>query len=164
MAGGLFIPQDGRITSQNVLAGPLNGSEVQEIVSPGNAALGNTYQVTTAVLAAFYGAYPFLNSETITAGATSISPYLVEATDTRVLFKKTIGSASFALCPLAASMLYGQEVLFKDINGDAGAHNITVSFSGGEECDALAMLEITTNYGWFRITPIPGGGGWYQSG
>jgi hypothetical protein len=159
----LIIPLDGRITSQNILSGPLTGGEVQEIVSPGNAAQGNTYQVSTATLAAFYSSFPFLNTELITAGATSISPYLVQATDTRILFKKTISSASYAVCPLASAMEYGQSVFFKDLRGDAATHNITVSFTGGELCDGLSQMLITGPYGWISITPAPGGGSWYQS-
>lgn len=160
---GLFVPTDGRITSQNILSGPLTGGEVQEIVSPGNAALGNTYQITTAVLAAFYAGFPFLNTEVILAGATSGSPYVVETTDTRILFKKTIGAASYAACPLAASMIYGQSVFFKDLKGDAGTNAITVTFTGGELCDGQSQLQITNPYGWFAITPTPGGGSWYVS-
>src|ERR1017187_6121311 len=128
----LAIPLDGRITSQNALDLALAGDEVMEIVSPGNAARGNTYQVSTAVLAAFFAAYPFLNTEIIKAGATSISPYDVETTDTRVLFNKTLASASFAVMPLSASMAYPFGVLFKDIKGDAGTNPITITFSGGE--------------------------------
>jgi hypothetical protein len=160
----LTVPLDGRITSQNVLGAPLNSSAVMEIVSPGNAAQGNTYQVTLLVLAAFFSAFPSLNTEVILAGATSISPYDVQATDTRILFKKTLGSASFALCPLAASMLYGQPVLFKDALGDAFTNNITINFTNSEQCDGQSSLVIDNAYGWIEITPLPGGGGWYQSG
>jgi hypothetical protein len=160
----LFIPLDGRITSMNVLSPITDGSAVMEIVSPGNATAGNTYQVSLLTLAGFFAAFPLLNTEVILAGATSGSPYMVETTDTTILFKKTVGATSYALCPLAASMAYGQEVLFKDVKGDAGTNNINVLFTGGEGCDAQSTLKITTNYGWFKIAPIPGGGGWYQSG
>lgn len=156
----LFVPLDGRITSQNTLSGPLTGTEVMEIVSPGNAALGNTYQITTSVLAGFVSVGV---SEIILSGATSGSPYLVQPADRRILFNKTSGSASFATCPLATTML-GGPVLFKDLKGDANTNNISVSFTGGELCDGQSSLQVKTNYGWFVITPIPGGGGWYQSG
>ena len=159
----LVTPQDGRITSQNVLAGPLTGGEVQEIVSPGNAAQGNTYQVTTAVLAAFYSAFSALNSVTLTTGATLASPYAVLTTATCVLFNKTVGSASYAQLPLAATMLYGQPVLFKDLKGDTVANPITISFTGGELCDGQATIVINTAYGHVALTPVPGGGAWYQS-
>lgn len=159
----LFTPTDGRLTSQNILGGTLSGGEVMYIVSPGNAALGNSYQITTDSLAAFFAAFPFLNTEVITAGASSGSPYQVETTDTRILFKKTIGSASYALLPTAASMAYGQSVFFKDAKGDANGNNITIQFSNGELCDGLSELTIINPYGWVAITPMPGGGSWYQN-
>lgn len=159
----LFVPVDGRITSQNVLPAPLNGAEVMEIVSPGNAALGNTYQVTTDVLAAFFASFPFLNTELITAGATVGSPYAVLTTDTRVLFRKILGSASYAVLPTAATMLYPVGVFFKDLKGDAETNPITISFTGGELCDGLTDVQIVTNYGWVTINPVPGGGAWYMS-
>jgi hypothetical protein len=158
-----FVPPDGRITSLSSLAAPLSGSEVMEIVSPGNASTGNNYQVTTAVIAAFCASFPALNTEVIKAGATLASPYMVAATDTVILFNKTLASASYATCPAASSMLYGQDILFKDIKGDAYTNNITIQFSGSEKCDGLTTLAIDTNYGFVRVTPIPGGGGWYQT-
>ena len=160
---GLFVPLDGRLTSQNILGPPLTGGEVMEIVSPGNAAQGNTYQVTTDVLAAFFAAFPALNTDIITAGATSISPFAVETTATRVLFNKTLGSASYAALPLVASMAYSQPVLFKDLKGDAATNPITISFTGGQLCDGLATLQITTAYGWVTINPVPGGSSWYMT-
>ena len=155
------IPLDGRITSQNPLAGPLTGGEVMEIVSPGNAAQGNTYQVTTTVLAQFFSGYPSLNTETITAGATSGSPYMVETTDTKILFNKLLGSPSYAVLPLSGSLINAQPIMFKDLKGDAATNNITISFSGGQLCDGLSEVVISTAYGWFIINPIPAGSGWY---
>ena len=158
----LPVPPDGRFTSQNVLTLPLGGGEVMLIVSPGNAAQGNTYQTTTAYLAAFFSAFPSLNSEIIKAGATSISPYAVAATDTRILFNKTIGAASYAVVPLSESMAYSQPVFFKDLKGDADVNPITVTFSGGQLCETFSQRQITIPYGWFTIFPIPGGSGWYM--
>ena len=157
----LFIPLDGRITSQNVLGPPLTGGEVMEIVAPGNAAQGNTYQVTTDIIAAFAAAFPLLNTELITSGATLGSPYLAATTDTRILFRKTIGSPSYAMLPQASTMQYGQAILFKDLNGDAETNNITISFSNGELCDGLSEVVINNNYGWLTINPVPFGGSWY---
>ena len=157
------IPTDGRLTSQNVLAGPLTGGEVTWIVSPGNAALGNTYQVTTEVLAAFCAAFPVLNTTLITSGATVGSPYAVETTDTRILFNKTLASASYAVLPLSGALVYPFGIFFKDIKGDADTNPITITFSGGQHCDGLSSIQITTAYGWVTINPIPGGSGWYMS-
>ena len=157
----LFSPLDGRLTSQNILSGPLNGLEVLYIVSPGNANLGNSYQVTTDTLAAFFAAFPSLNTELITAGATLATPYDVLTTDTRILFRKTLASATYAVLPLASTMEYGQPVLFKDLKGDAFTNNITISFTGGELCDGSSSVIINNDYGWVTVNPVPGGGSWY---
>lgn len=155
------VPTDGRMTSFNPLPIPLGGGELLWIVSPGNAAQGNLYNVTTGVLAPFFAAYPALNTELLTAGATLVSPYPVATTDTRILFDKTLGSASYAVLPLSSSMAYPLGVLFKDIKGDAATNNITISFSGGQLCDGLSTVVINNAYGWVTINPIPGGSGWY---
>lgn len=159
--GALFVPLDGRITSQNVLGPPLTGGEVTIIVSPGNATQGNSYQISTAVLAGFFSSWSNLNTNTITSGATSSGPYMVEPTDTRILFNKTVGSASFAIMPKASSMIYPNGVLIKDLKGDAATNNITITFSNGELCDGLSQVVIDINYGWVTLNPIIFGGGWY---
>lgn len=157
------VPADGRLTSQAVLDLPLAGDEVMLIVSPGNAATGNSYQVTTGVLAAFFAAFPVLNTTVITAGATNVSPYDVATTDTRILFNKTLASDSFALLPIASSMAYPYGILFKDVKGDADVNPITMTFSGGELCDGQASVTIENAFGWVTINPVPGGGAWFQS-
>ncbi len=68
-----FIPLDGRITSLQVLIPALAGDEVLEIVSPGNASLGNSYQVSTDVLAAFFGANIALEADSILANPTAVA-------------------------------------------------------------------------------------------
>ena len=133
------------------------------VVSPGNAAQGNSYKVTTAVLAAFFSSFSGLNTEILTAGATSISPYMVETTDTRVLFNKTLGSASYAVLPLAAAVTSAQPILFKDLKGDAATNNITLTFSGGQLCDGLSSVVISNAYGWVTLNPVPGGNAWYMT-
>jgi hypothetical protein len=99
----------------------------------------------------------------IVAGATSGSPYDVLSTDVAVLFKKSIGSASYAVLPPAADMASLGPVLFKDVNDDAATNNITLSFSGGELCDGQSEVIVDSNYGWVRLAPLPGGGAWYQA-
>ena len=156
-----FVPLDGRLTSLQVLNLPLAGTEVMEIVSPGTAAAGNNYQVTTEVLATFFAAFPILNREYIIAGATLATPYSVLTTDTQILFNKTLPSATYATMPLAGSMAYPFGVLFKDIKGDAATNNITITFSGGQKCDGQSNVVIADNYGWATINPVPGGSGWF---
>jgi hypothetical protein len=153
------VPQDGRMTSFQALPFPLNGGELMWIGSPGNAAEGNLYNVTTDVLAAFFSAFPALNTEIVTAGST----YNVQTTDTRILVDKTLGSPTSIIFPLSNTMQFQQPVLIKDIKGDAFTNNITISFSGGQKCDNQTTIPINNNYGWTWINPIPGGSGWYQS-
>jgi hypothetical protein len=158
------LPLDGRLTSQNVLNIPLAGGEVMYIVSPGNVQFGNSYQVTTGVLAAFFAAFPLLSPSTITAGATVGAPYLVKTNDTRIFFNKTVGAASYLTFPLASTMAYPFEILVKDRKGDAGTNAITASFTGGQTCDGLTTIIINNPYGWFKIAPQADGSGWYQCG
>jgi hypothetical protein len=146
------IPLDGRLTSQNVFGGPLVGTEVMYIVSPGNAAAGLSWQVTTGTLAAFFGAFPSFNREIITAGAS----YNALTTDTQIFVNKSIGSATGILLPSASSMLYPDAILIKDAKGDANTPNITITFTGGQLCDGQASVVIDNNFGYVWITPAPG--------
>jgi hypothetical protein len=149
---GLFIPLDGRLTSQNVLSGPLNGGEVMPIVSPGNAALGNSYQVTTAVLATYVIQSGYINT-IILSGAS----YNALSTDTRILFNKTIGSASAV--SLLSAVSTPLPVLIRDIKGDASNNNITINFTG--TADGLASpIVINQNYGGYWFNPLANGN-WY---
>src|SRR6185503_19650071 len=118
----LNIPSDGRLTSQNLLTGTLNGLEVMYIVSPGNVQFGNSYQVTLDTLAAFMAAFPENNTEIVTAGVS----YAVLTTDTRILVNKTLGSPTSIIFPPANSMIYGGDILVKDLKGDAETNNITL--------------------------------------
>lgn len=129
------------------------------IVSPGTEALGNSYQVTTEVLAAFFGAFPALNTEIVTAGTT----YNVSTTDTRILVNKTLPSATSVVFPPAMSMQYPYGVMIKDLKGDADVNPITITFSGGELCDGLSTITLSTSYEWVTINPVPGSGAWYMT-
>ncbi len=64
------IPLDGRITSLSTLDRVITGDEVMEIVSPGNAAEGNSYKVTTGVLAGYFSV-PTLDAFSILANPTA---------------------------------------------------------------------------------------------
>jgi hypothetical protein len=142
--------------AQGALGG--NRSAVAQAQYAGQVAPGQA----SAIAGFLYSAYPSLNAEIITAGATSISPYAVLTTDTRILFNKTLGSPSYAALPSAASMLYPGGVVFKDLKGDAFTNNITITFSNGELCDGLSSVIIENDYGWVTINPVPGvGGAWY---
>ena len=159
----MTIPSDGRLTSQSTLTGTMAGSEVMYIVSPGTEAAGSSYQVALSTLAGYFAVFPLLNPTTITSGATALDPYDVLVTDTRILFNKTVGAASYALMPLSSTMTYPFGVLIKDYKGDAPTNNITVTFSGGELCDGQSEVVIDSFYGWATLFPRPDGTGWYQA-
>jgi hypothetical protein len=159
------LPADGRLTSQTVLTTPLTGNEVMYIVSPGNAQLGQSYQVTTLFLATYFAALPTVNTTILTSG----SVYNALTTDTKILVNKTIGSPTSIILPLAASMFYPFGVFIKDLKGDSGTNPITITFSGGQLCDNENSFTINNPYGFLTLNPIPGAVGttgtnaWYQS-
>ena len=159
------LPADGRLTSQTVLTTGLTGNEVMYIVSPGNAQLGQSYQVTTLFLATYFAAFPTINTTIITAGTV----YNVLTTDTRILVDKTIGSATSIVLPLAATMQYPLGVFIKDLKGDSETNPITVTFSGGQLADGFNSFVINNPFGFIALNPIPGAVGtpgtnaWYQS-
>ena len=155
-----IIPLDGRLTSLQAFLIELAGTEVMELVMPNNAQTGQNYQITTAALALFFSAYPYINATIIVSGG---SPYLIKPTDTRILVDKAIPSATFIVAPLASAMAVPFPILIKDFAGNASSNNITISFSGGEECDGETEIIIGNDFGWTTINPAPGGGAWYLS-
>lgn len=138
-----------------------DGTELFEVVAPGSAALGVNYSITSTLLASLLNKFISNTPTIITSGATIGSPYAVLSTDTRVLFNKAVGAASYAL--LATSSTYPVSILFKDLKGDAATNNITIEFSGGELCDGQPTVVINTNYGFVSLTPLAAGG-FYVSG
>jgi hypothetical protein len=154
-----YIPLDGQITSLQQFLIFLAGTEVMEMVTPNNSQTGQNYQVTTAILAAFFSSYPFINPTQVAQGST----YNVKTTDTRILIKSGIAAVTSIVFPLAATMFAPYPVLVKDWIGDAFANNINITFSGGELCDGESEVQLTDNYAWVTLNPNPGGGGWYLS-
>jgi len=159
---GTFVPLDGRITSLqqwSAVFTSLTGTEVIEIVSPGNPLSGvpANYQITTAQLLTFAQSF---NIVQVISDATSATPFAVTSSVARVLINKTSGTATFLTMPLASTML--TPTLIKDIKGDASSNNITLLFTG-QLCDGLSQLVIDVNYGWVEVSPLPNGTGFYQS-
>lgn len=150
------VPVDGRLTSQNVLTGPLDGTAVIYIVSPGTETEGNSYQVSLDTLATFFTAASVGSPTFVISGAT----YNSVATDTRILVNKTVGSATSVV--LLASASYSFPVLVKDLKGDADSNPITITFSGGQTMDGLASVIISNPYGYFWFNPLTAGG-WYDA-
>jgi hypothetical protein len=145
------IPLDGRITSLDVLS-VLSGSEVMEIVSPGNEQFGNNYQVTVTVLGAFFVglSIPIKPTYVIT------TPYVPLATDTILLMN--VAGPSVVNLPLASSRS-GVPLMIKDYAGLAGngTNTITVNRSSPDLIDGLTTFAINVDYGGYRIGPCVGG-------
>lgn len=131
----------------------LSGTELFEIVIANVA----NYSITSAALAVLINGYSYQNT-IITSGATLASPYTVPTTVTRALLNKTIASASYVVFGLASA--YSQPVLVRDLKGDAGTFPINITFTGGELCDGLALVDITNPYGGYILNPLSSGG-WY---
>lgn len=154
-ADGIF--NGGQMTDLPLYPGTaFNGAELFELVSPGNAALGVNYAITTQTFLQLIISLNYMNT-IITSGATTGAPYQVLTTDTRVLFDKSIGAASGA--QLGLSSLQLQPVLIKDIKGDADTNPITITFSSAQTCDGLTTVVISTPYGGYWFNPLPAG--WY---
>lgn len=153
----LFVPVDGRLTSQNELVGPItDGTALLYIVSPGNEAQGNSYKVTLTTISDFLNASITSPLTFVTSGAS----YNSVAADKRIMVNKTIGSATGVL--LLASTSYVFPVLVKDLKGDADINPITVTFTGGQTLDGLSQIVINNPYGYFWFNPLPTGG-WYDA-
>lgn len=150
------IPQDGRLTSQNVLTGTLDSTSVIYIVSPGNAAAGQSYQVSLLTLANYFSGFVFGSPTIITSG----SVYNSVSTDTRILVNKTVGSATSVV--LLPSSSYSTPILVKDLKGDSNTNPITVTFSSGQLIDGLSEVVIDNPYGYFWFNPLSTGG-WYDA-
>lgn len=152
----LFIPVDGRLTSQNPFPGGLTGDALFPVVWPGNATSGNSYAITASQMSAYFNSVLTASPTFVTSGAV----YNSVATDTRVLVNKTIGSATSVI--LAASPAYIFPVLVKDLKGDADTNPITVTFTGGQLIDGLPQVTINNPYGYFWFNPLAAGG-WYDA-
>jgi hypothetical protein len=156
----LAVPQDGRLTSQNEFSGSLTSTDLFYLVSPGNAAAGNSYKVQAEVLADYFATLPTIGVIEVTSG----SLYTVGTTDGKVLVNKNVGSATSIVLPIASTFAYPfYGVFIKDLKGDAATNNITVSFTGGENCDGMSSIVIGNPYGWVALCPHPNGSGWYQT-
>lgn len=153
------MPLDGRVTSLQQFTIWLAFTEVMEMVTPSNSTTGQNYQITTALLALYFGGYPFLNATKVPQGST----YNMKPTDTRLLIVAGSAAPTSIVAPLAGSMLIPFPILIKDTVGTAFSNNITTTFTNGELCDNQNSVVVDNDYGWVTINPIPGGGGWYQS-
>lgn len=152
---GIF--QGGQMTDLPAFTGTaFDGTELFEIVSPGNAAQGVNYRITTAQMAALL---PFFIYRAPTF-ITDTYAYNSVSTDTRILVNQDVPGATSVVLDLAAT--YRIPVLVKDLKGDADTNPITVTFSGGETMDSLTQVVINNPFGYFWFNPLEAGN-WYDA-
>ena len=149
----------GQMTDLPVFSGTFDGTELFEVVAPGNVALGVNYQITAALFGALIGGLVQAPS-IILAGATVGTPYAPTSLETRVLLNKTVGASSFINIGGGAAR-NNRPIMVRDIKGDADVHPISVAFTG--TCDGLASpIVISSPFSGYIFNPLPNGN-WYLS-
>jgi hypothetical protein len=149
----------GQMTDLPEFSGTFDGTELFEVVAPGNEALGVNYSITSALLAGLLTTVAQVPT-IITSGATVGVPYAPSALETRILLNKSVGAASGVNIGGGAARL-NRPIMVRDIKGDADVNNISVSFTG--TCDGLASpIVINQPYAGYIFNPLPSGN-WYLS-
>lgn len=152
--------QGGQMTDLPLYTGEFDGTELFEIVAPGNAQQGLNYRIPVDRLAALI-VQLVSAAEVVSTGATVGDPYVVPLVPSRFLVQKTVPSATYI--NLDSSALYPAPVLIKDEGGNADAYPIEITFAGAEAADGQSSVTINTPYGFFWFNPLPAaiGPGWY---
>jgi hypothetical protein len=149
----ITTPLDGRLTSQNILTGPLDSTAVLYIVSPGNATAGNSFQVSLSTLGTFFGS--FINPTILKTGTS----YASVGTDTRILLE--LSAASAFTITLLASSSYTQPILVKDVFGTVSeSDELTILFSNGQTADGQTSVVLRDAYAGIWLNPLTAGN-WY---
>jgi hypothetical protein len=149
----LDIFTGGQMTDLPSYPGGIDLTALVEIVSPGTAAAGVNYSITSLALAALLNGAQFGAPTIIKAGPS----YASVATDTRILSNLTLAGA--LTVTMLASSSYAQPILIKDIAGNVSAVNtLTINFSGGQLMDGLPSVTLTSPYQWIWLNPLASGG------
>ncbi len=149
----------GQMTDLPEFSGTFDGTELFEVVAPGNEALGVNYSITSLLLSGLM--LGFVETPTIlTSGATVGVPYVPSVFENRILLNKTVGAASGVNIGGGAAR-NNRPIMVRDIKGDADVNNISVVFTG--TCDGLASpIVIASAYAGYIFNPLPNGN-WYLS-
>lgn len=130
-----------------------DGTELFEVVAPGNVEDGVNYSITSLVLAQLLSLLTVSNT-IITTGATTGDPYEVPSDETRILINKTVASDTAVDIGGGADRLL--PVMVRDLAGNADTYNISVSFTG--TCDGLSSPIVISNpYGGWVFNPLEDG-------
>lgn len=139
------------------------GTELMEIVSPGDELTSLNYAITTQQLGSLLVNLTTLSVIIMDGQYTNpLAPYLVPATVGRVYVDKTLTEPTYV--QLGLSSLQIPDVLVADIGGtQTGTDFIKVTFSAGETADKLAPAEvdISTPFGGYFFRPVAARGTWH---
>lgn len=144
----------GQMTDLPTFAGPFDGTELFEVVAPGNVEEGINYSIPSLLLAQYIAGL-IAGPTIITVGATIGSPYAALGTDTRILLNKTTPSASYVNIGAATDRKL-LPVMVRDLAGNADTFNISISFTG--IADGIASPIVISNpYAGWVFNPLPNG-------
>jgi len=86
---------------------------------------------------------------------TTTGPITLTGTDEILNLNIASGAPSLAL-PSAATRA-GRALFIKDVGGQFGTHNLTITCAGAEKIDGLASVVLNTNYSFLRLYPMNDG-------
>jgi hypothetical protein len=147
----MAIPVDGRLTSQNIFAGPFNGTEVMYVVSPGNAAQGQSFQATTGTLASFFSTFPARAHASVFAAApAALTPGITTAqmlglsSGATIITPNATGQVAISIdgTVLVGSTTNGAiiQCRFATGNGPANGTNVTGNVCGAPNSGQVSYL------------------------
>jgi hypothetical protein len=148
----------GQMTDLPVFSGSFDGTELFEIVAPGNVAQGVNYSITSLLFATLVGQITLVPVIISNGQYTSpASPYVVPITTSRIYINKSNNEPTYIRLAAAASYLV--EPLIREIAGNAN-NTITVNMTGGQLADGNAVVPIQSAYSGYFFRPVAALGSW----
>lgn len=161
---GLPIWAGGQMTDLPAFNGSFFvGTELMEIVSPGDELTSLNYAITTQQLANLLINLTTSSVIIVDGQYTNpLAPYVVPPTVGRVYVDKTLTEMTYVQFGLSAFQI--PDALVADIGGTQTDTNfIKVTFSGGETADKLAPAEVNimTPFGGYFFRPVAARSTWH---
>jgi len=86
---------------------------------------------------------------------TTASPIVITGTDDII---NCDISAVNPTCTLPDSVARaGKPIVFKDVNGNFGAHPLTITAGAGQPIDGMTSIQLVNNYSYLRLRPLNDG-------